>query len=772
MTVRLQRNRRPQRTAAAAAQQQQPNIAEVVRVRRRKEVLYIVALILLCGLLVANDWTVGKSFAVPTTLSIVAEEEEEEAVVVLNTTATATTTTTTTTAVVSANNTSAKRASAVVFNSGYAVNPTERNNSSAVGLTSTTHDGAPAPSSVVSSNRSGDSAPEDSRHDTPSTNGTKKKPRFFAIHMGPSKTGTSAIQEDLCRNPFEDNTLEDDNVIYVGRRPFLDEDGREGFHPTTQKTVRVVDGRSIAPKHENKAYFRAKKCMMEITKEYFGEGEDGDGDGERSVPLEIDETARAALREKFLEDCWKNTAGGDFSYMLERSIIDSDEAYSYLGALPHIGRLLQIIDILGYDRITAVVAYRRYAPWLVSAYHQEVKTNYMFRNLNGERLTEVAKNLGTFLDGHINEKKDRYRYGARNWYGNLDQSLPRLMNAYPSSKVEVKILDFFQQQRPPNPPPPSTTTGDESGDNNNNNNNTTGTTTIYYDSITTEFYCGALGMELVPHTCRHALEKAARRRETADNNNNDNNNTTATNSSNHHNHKRVSNKGSISNVMYQQIVAAGYQLNLLLPTEKEILKREQDRRKCESNDCGKNPSKNCRDFWCESTVQCRKDPGDCQRNVNDLRKQKWRRRLPGEQSESNVTTTLVGTNSTDVPRVYRDLSRYHADKLDESGSGRTWMESLPLRCLSERRLNALLRKSLELEEIVTGSGLYAPPSSPPPPRWGNKTDDHERVFWDVWHGEQKLFCWIDLYRLFVNATSWQDIIDDKMVRHDWPVLYA
>ena len=44
----------------------------------------------------------------------------------------------------------------------------------------------------------------------------KRKSKFFAIHIGPSKTGTSTIQRDSAQNLEIQNTLAADNSIYVG----------------------------------------------------------------------------------------------------------------------------------------------------------------------------------------------------------------------------------------------------------------------------------------------------------------------------------------------------------------------------------------------------------------------------------------------------------------------------------------------------------------------------------------------------------------------------
>ena len=50
-------------------------------------------------------------------------------------------------------------------------------------------------------------------------NNNEHRIKFYAVHIGPSKTGTSAIQKDLVRNILGVNTLrkEKDDIIYVGK---------------------------------------------------------------------------------------------------------------------------------------------------------------------------------------------------------------------------------------------------------------------------------------------------------------------------------------------------------------------------------------------------------------------------------------------------------------------------------------------------------------------------------------------------------------------------
>ena len=541
------------------------------------------------------------------------------------------------------------------------------------------------------------------------TEPSENRVKFFAMHIGPSKTGTSSIQEDLIENPFHHNTLGPDRVIYVGKKTYVDGDGKEQYHlPARDVEVRNIDGRSITSYEETRAFQIARTCMIEKLDAYL------EGLPPEKRLLDIDQESKASLREEFLEDCWKKNPRGDYLYMTDYSLIDSDEGYSYRSSnVPGIGKKFQIFDILGYDRLIAVAAYRRWAQWIVSAYHQSIKANFIFPSLktDGHVSMRLARGIKVFLWSQLNKNKGDMKYGT-NMYANLDTTVPHLEDAYPSSKVEVKILNYFQQPK---------TGHDESP---------TGATKIY-DSITTELYCEALGMELVPHTCSHALSNARR---------------LSVSSSTP---PKVSNKGSVSNMIYHDIIAGAYQRGLLLPTEDQHADRMKIKQACEEGRyCGK---KSCKDSWCEVYHTC--VGGDyCETEESQRNQQGWYSQLDESDKRNNITVT--GTSSSTIPRSLRDLSDYHVNVQNA-----TWTRNLPLLCYNDEFLSRLLQKSLDFEELVMPDYYKTPLGKA----------EHERLFWDVWHGEKRMFCWIDLFRLFENTTSWEDVIDDRMVR-EWPIV--
>jgi hypothetical protein len=42
-----------------------------------------------------------------------------------------------------------------------------------------------------------------------------------------------------------------------------------------------------------------------------------------------------------------------------------------------------------------------------------------------------------------------------------------------------------------------------------------------------------------------------------------------------------------------------------------------------------------------------------------------------------------------------------------------------------------------------------------------------QLFWDVWLKERKVVCRVDIERLFQNAQTWDEIINQRMVSVDW-----
>jgi hypothetical protein len=558
------------------------------------------------------------------------------------------------------------------------------------------------------------------RRDKNSAEKPKPEPpprKFYAIHIGPSKTGTSTIQADMRQNPFLPNsTFDKDHVIYVGKREGT---GKSGWlDPNKKKEIRKVvaeDGNVISVRgiDEQVGYHAAVKCCGTILQEYFENSPDNRT--AQDELLETNETVRASLREQFINDCWRkgtlhakrqrNPTPIDFSYMLDYSLVDSNEGYSYVGGRGRkhsvdgfgytfsgisetMGRQhFRVFDILGYEKLFVVGVYRRYAEWIVSAYGQSIKKSSLYPNrFHGQKKHRPCAGLQAFLNEHA-LKKGNSAFGSR-FYNNLDQTLPVVIATGPS-KLKAKTMNYFQLPH-----------------NSNSESNAERSGVKSYDTITTELYCDALEM---PHSCQKNRELAKTR-------------------------ANVTNKGSTGDAVYQQIVATGYQLGYLLPNEKDLAALEKEKIDClEKNNT-----------WCESIHQCKKYEPSCaeaETEINTMR----------NKITSGSNTSIVGTNSSNIT-MYKDLSAYH-----ETVHNLNWVDSLPYVCPKKQQLQKILEKSLRLEQLILPEFHSSPLGE----------NEHKRMFWDVWFREKRIFCWVDIEKLFQNATTWDEIINHRMVSVDW-----
>ena len=120
---------------------------------------------------------------------------------------------------------------------------------------------------------------------------------------------------------------------------------------------------------------------------------------------------------------------------------------------------------------------------------------------------------------------------------------------------------------------------------------------------------------------------------------------------------------------------------------------------------------------------------------------------------ANVTffTDNTAEETTERRRIREvvDLERYHTQHLGKDG-----IHHLPLLCPTREQLQSLLHKALQFERLVF------PGLSP------SGTAEHVRAFWEF-ADQKKEFCWLDIDRLFETATSWQDLLENRMVIDEW-----
>lgn len=308
----------------------------------------------------------------------------------------------------------------------------------------------------------------------------RKKKLFFALHIGPSKTGTTTIQKDSAEDPNFTRALQNDNTIYVGK--FAPKSVKKSFEAALECTDRVINTTATS--------INGSRVMN------FSE-----------------------TQQRIKEECW---GGHDTRNMIQSNIIDSNEQYSTDDKLLHediIPRVKKIfIDYLDYDEIIIIGSYRRYALWLQSAYNEQIKQ--ICSNVRG-RCRSIWKIVGKWIRGEDyasrkfqhRSSKAKSKFGSFEGHGkstawrryyNLDSTLLPIMsnqskeigsgivavaanletamatnktftNKNELEEIKFDILNYFQL---PN---------DER----------------HYNSITTELYCKSLGMERTPNACRY-----------------------------------------------------------------------------------------------------------------------------------------------------------------------------------------------------------------------------------------------------------------------------
>ena len=368
---------------------------------------------------------------------------------------------------------------------------------------------------VEESNTTSNTLHTTTNHLKKTTNDDKSKPlqKFYAIHIGPSKTGTSAIQKSMARNPFEINTFQDDKIIFVGRREV--ETAPDIYKNKVIRKNPNHGDPSIPPASptavvEAHGAYRAVNCMVKMLMDYYDNSNNTNVDEYGDMPnnilesiqngtmflpgfskrfdkspkkdiidkysrfnatrlqswnelLEQDESIRAAMRQQFRDHCWRQTFSRknetqDFSYMLDYSLVKSDESLSYLQGIKYktlLGLHFRAFDILGYQKLLLVGAYRRWADWIVSVYTQWAKDQCLRLSLKGIHPEQACADIWTFIEVQLSQEK----FGPI-FYGSPDQTLSTIQQQAPSN-LEVHILNYFQL-------------------------NST------YQSITTEFYCDVL----------------------------------------------------------------------------------------------------------------------------------------------------------------------------------------------------------------------------------------------------------------------------------------
>ena len=590
---------------------------------------------------------------------------------------------------------------------------------------------------------------ESLKHNSKSKN---NKSKFFVMHIGPHKTGTTSFQKDSGLNWNYTKSLFQDNVIYIGRN---------------WKTNQI----------RNQEFTRIKVCMMNIYNEKIQTKKNGQ-------QQQNDEKNKDIITSLLL-DCWQNNNINTSSRMTpEYSLIDSDEMYmstdwSSSVGIQHLEALRSIfVDYLYYEEFLVVGAYRRYIQWLPSTYRQitgnspgclstlsrngglllypknnddiqqekeqqELPPNLMnrrCRNIWNDYSWDLIQRKEKDEVGNNNEGEDHEFYGyerTMNHNGdietmhNIDGMIPYIQPLIGKPGFNnngdgggMKILNYFQQL--------------ESESNQDEN----------YNSITTEFYCTILGMARTPNTCTYSKNRSNQDIE-------------------------IFNKRSIISVIYDDILMEAVQRNFIIDTGNSDSSSS-------SSDDGEGDGDE-QDHTATTAAKTK---------TTSLSRSQLRRNLAEyhhkilvllESSNNNndddytatTTTTTTGTNITRPPTTTTATAIIISSAMI--------MNSLPLICPPKNELQVFLKKSLQFEELIYSNfdfdsdNLNLNSSNNKSSTSIKKTNNRKRIIrieehkkqFDKMVYDEKSFCWIDTERLFYNVTSYKQLLEERLIINNW-----
>jgi hypothetical protein len=222
--------------------------------------------------------------------------------------------------------------------------------------------------------------------------------RFLAIHIGPSKTGTTAIQEKSANVQ-----LNSDGVIYVGKF---------GGEPSTK-------------------YFQFLKCMMETHEEQHNNSE------------------YSLIRNG--DNCWKDFMAKYEDNGTLPSLLDSHEEYSYRDrrneSIANPGPFLltkKYIESKGHD-VVLIATYRRYYEWLSSALLQTCNNRLFFPTTGSLTLwlhQGGRQCFKTWQSANSIIKNDK-GFGIFT-YANIEETVPEKR----SIGFNVKVMNYHDPMHP------------------------------------------------------------------------------------------------------------------------------------------------------------------------------------------------------------------------------------------------------------------------------------------------------------------------------------
>ena len=542
------------------------------------------------------------------------------------------------------------------------------------------------------------------KKNTNDNNNKKKKNKFILIHIGPSKTGTTTIQMDATTDSGFIQALQQDNTMYVGK--FLPGYNRySGQEKEWYASIRCMELAIFGTKtNYETTYGKSRNHEYGLNDENYSKRRKK----KIRMPLIQDESMENETKKDIIEKCWQGTT---MKKMIEMNIIDSDEGYSY--QLDKLQVTIQMyhtifLDYLDYDELIIVGAYRRYFDWLPSTYKERMK--------KAKKVTDNQP-MWPFLWDHFIQRPNWYNTGI---YTNIHQTLQLARNILPGLDESLSSSSFSSNLSSVSINPTTATTKTETLTDNSaskveilnyfqlpNEN--------YYNSISTELYCKVLGMDRTPNTCVYSHQKGA-------------------DISVHH-------KGKVDDIPYKLIMKEVYQRGWL--SAYPSTHKKYDATMSYSN----------------SRIQ----------TWTDLQEYHTQLLL---KTHNNDTGDGDGDGDGDDEKVTKK------DNLNENVSTTTTTTTttmiFPLLCPTNLQLETFLVKSLQFEQLVM-------------PEFYNThlgEVEHNKSFWKMAGGNNKNgaddeddaqqqsstennpFCWIDIETLFGKASSWEEVLNERMTIFD------
>ena len=431
-------------------------------------------------------------------------------------------------------------------------------------------------------------------------------------------------------------------------------------------------------------------------------------------------TGATNARPDFLDTCFKEN-----KYQLEMNILDSSEENSYRGGIQfqrqiHDLRVLYA-DYLHYDEFIVVGAYRRFYNWLPSAHRERMK-NFCFaygqnkgrgdssrQNACQSIWQYVQPNLRTFEERNKTNLERIKQYNTQH-YHNIHETIPLARTVLLSTNTSTNTNNHNKVEILNYFQLPNTNTDIENA---KDTDNADEDAKKYgygggYNSISTELYCKVLGIHRTPNTCKYSRDLG-------------------TNVVIHH-------KGSVDNIPYKLIMFEAYRrgwVHAFPPDSK----------------------------WYNTTYASK----------NNRRGRKKTTETATNANDHSISSVM--SNST--IQLWEDLKEYHIQvvhggkeaieqkKIQKKKESEDALLVLPLLCPTRKRLEQLLLMSLRLEQLIL-------------PDFYNSTLGKEALMTDFWNSadqgrisDTNQFCSVNIPELFGTATSWEEVLTDRMTIQSW-----